>query len=111
MNFGYTMYQAERTMSRAEQRAVDTRRGELAAALSGLLRRDRKATPATMASPVTTVTPAVPDCACALLAGGHEPAPQTSGRCRGPVPLSTPLAPQEHSPHPGKEAGFQPAHS
>jgi len=64
MNVGYTLYQAERTMSRAEQRAVDTRRGELAAALSCLLRRNRQP------SPVTTVAahPAVPDCACALIA-------------------------------------------
>ena len=64
MNFGYTLYQAERTMSRAEQHAVDTQRGELAAALSRLLRRNRQP------SPVTTVAahPAVPDCACALIA-------------------------------------------
>ena len=64
MNVGYTLYQAERTMSRAEQRALDIRRGELAAALSRLLRRNRKP------SPVTTVAahPAVPDCACALIA-------------------------------------------
>ena len=48
------MYQAERTMSRAEQRAVDTRRGELAAALSRLLGRNREATPATMANDIKT---------------------------------------------------------
>src|SRR5215475_11080050 len=110
MNFGYTVYQAERTLSRAEQRAADTQRGELAAALSRLLRRNRKAAPAPMASPVTTVTPAVPDCACALLSpGGHEPAPQTPGRRGDAVPPTTPLAPEEHSPLPGEEAGFQPA--
>jgi hypothetical protein len=70
MNIGYTIYQAERTMSPAEQRAVDTQRGELAAALSRLLRRNRKAG---SASPATTLIPqaahpAVPGCACALIA-------------------------------------------
>lgn len=64
MNFGYTLYQAERTMSRAEQRAVDTRRGELAAALSRLLRRNRQPGPVTTAA----THPAVPGCACALIA-------------------------------------------
>jgi hypothetical protein len=68
MNFGYTIYQAERPMSRAEQRAADTQRGELAAALSRLLRRNRKPTPATVASPVTMAHSPVPDCACALIA-------------------------------------------
>lgn len=38
MNAGYQIYQAERRPSRAEQRAIDARRGELAAALSRLLR-------------------------------------------------------------------------
>jgi hypothetical protein len=64
MNFGYTLYQAERTMSRAERRAVDIQRGEMAAALSRLRRRNRQR------GPVTTVAahPTVPDCACALIA-------------------------------------------
>lgn len=34
MNNGYLIYQAERTMSGAEQRAADAYRGELAAALA-----------------------------------------------------------------------------
>jgi hypothetical protein len=37
MNFGYLTYQAEHTPSRAEQRAADAQRGELARTLSGLL--------------------------------------------------------------------------
>jgi hypothetical protein len=68
MSFGYMIYQAERPMSRAEQRAADIRRGELAAALSRLLRRGRKARPADTVTTLTpeTALPAVPDCACAL---------------------------------------------
>jgi hypothetical protein len=64
MNFGYTLYQAERAMSRAEQRAADTRRGELAAVLARLLRRNRQPGLVTTAA----AHPAVPDCACALIA-------------------------------------------
>jgi hypothetical protein len=74
MSFGYMIYQAERTMSRAEQRAADTRRGELAAALSCLLRRNRKAMPATRVNPATALCP-VPDCACALIASEPDCAP------------------------------------
>jgi hypothetical protein len=37
MNLGYLIHQAERTPSRAEQRAADMRRGELASTLSRLL--------------------------------------------------------------------------
>jgi len=37
MNLGYLTYQAERTPSRAEQRAADAQRGELARTLAGLL--------------------------------------------------------------------------
>ena len=70
MNFGYMIYQAERTMSRAEQHAADTQRGELAAALSRLLRRNRTARPATTVSPAAAL-PTIPDCACELIA--HVP--------------------------------------
>lgn len=74
------IYQAERPVSRAEQHAADTQRGELAAALSRLLRRNRTARPATTLTPVTPVTPetalpAVPDCACALIAAEPDCAP------------------------------------
>jgi hypothetical protein len=41
MNIPYMMYQAERPVSRSEQLAVDTIRGELARALSGLLHGGR----------------------------------------------------------------------
>jgi hypothetical protein len=41
MNVGYLIHQAERPMSAEEQRAADVRRGELALALSRLLRRNR----------------------------------------------------------------------
>jgi hypothetical protein len=44
MNHGYLLYQAERTVSRAEQCAADARRGELAHALSGLLHPHRATT-------------------------------------------------------------------
>jgi hypothetical protein len=74
MNIGYTIYQAERTMSPAERRAADTQRGELAAALSRRLRRSRKQVPATALAPQAT-HPAVPDCACALLAAEPDCAP------------------------------------
>jgi hypothetical protein len=74
MSFGYMIYQAERPMSRAEQHAADTQRGELAAALSRLLRRNRKARPATTLTPETAL-PAVPDCACALIASEPDCAP------------------------------------
>jgi hypothetical protein len=39
MNIGYMIYTAERTVSVAEQRAADDRRGELARNLSLLLHR------------------------------------------------------------------------
>jgi hypothetical protein len=42
MNIGFLLYQAERTPDRAEQRAVDAQRGELARALSGLLHPRRR---------------------------------------------------------------------
>ena len=42
MNFGYLTYQAERTPSRAEQRAADIQQGELARTLSGLLHPRRR---------------------------------------------------------------------
>jgi len=41
MNVGYLIHQAERPVSVAERRAADIRRGELALALSRLLRRNR----------------------------------------------------------------------
>jgi hypothetical protein len=41
MNVGYLVHQAERPMSVEERRAADIRRGELALALSRLLRRNR----------------------------------------------------------------------
>jgi hypothetical protein len=71
MNIGYLIYQAERPMSGAEQRAADDRRGELAAALSRWRRRGRQASPVTSVTATglatsTTALPAVPDCACAL---------------------------------------------
>jgi hypothetical protein len=113
MNIGYMAYQAERPMSRAEQRAADNQRGELAAALSRRLRRKRAASPASAVAPAAPATAlaAVPDCACELcFPGGHEPAPQTPGRRRDAVSPATPLAPEEHSPLPGEEADFQPAH-
>jgi hypothetical protein len=68
MNIGYLIYQAERPMLRAEQRAADDRRGELAAALSRWRRRGRKASPVTSVTATgrATALPAVPDCACAL---------------------------------------------
>lgn len=43
MNIGYLIQQAERTPSRAEQRAADIQRGELARALAGLLHPRRGA--------------------------------------------------------------------
>jgi hypothetical protein len=42
MNFGYTIYQAERTRTCAETREEDRRRGELAAALTRPWRRKRR---------------------------------------------------------------------
>ena len=44
MNISYMIYQAERIPSRAEQRAIDAQRGELARTLAGLLRSRRRAT-------------------------------------------------------------------
>jgi len=41
MNVGYLIHQAERPLSVRERREADTRRGELALALSRLLRRNR----------------------------------------------------------------------
>ena len=41
MNVGYLVHQAERPMSAEERRAADVRHGELALALSRLLRRNR----------------------------------------------------------------------
>jgi hypothetical protein len=41
MNVGYLVHQAERPTSEEERRAADIRRGELALALSRLLRRNR----------------------------------------------------------------------
>jgi len=41
MNVGYLIHQAERPMSVRERREADVRRGELALALSRLLRRNR----------------------------------------------------------------------
>jgi hypothetical protein len=41
MNIGYMIYQAERTLSAAEQRTADAQRGALARNLSLLLRRDQ----------------------------------------------------------------------
>jgi hypothetical protein len=43
MNISYLIYQAERPVSRAEQRAIDIERGEFARAVSGLRRRNRPA--------------------------------------------------------------------
>jgi hypothetical protein len=42
MNIAYTMHQAERRMSAAERREADVRRGQLALALTSLLRPDRR---------------------------------------------------------------------
>jgi hypothetical protein len=39
MNIGYLIYQAERQQSAAERRAEDVRRGELARAITQLVRR------------------------------------------------------------------------
>jgi hypothetical protein len=39
MNIAYLIYQAERQPSAAEQRAIDTRRGELASGLAQLMQR------------------------------------------------------------------------
>jgi hypothetical protein len=69
MNNGYLLYQAERTPSRAEQRAADARRGELARSLSQLLhpRRDTAAStadcpcPADYPCPAPGTAVAVPD--------------------------------------------------
>ena len=41
MNVGYLIHQAQRPLSVRERREADTRRGELALALSRLLRRNR----------------------------------------------------------------------
>ena len=41
MNVGYLIHQAERPMSEKERRVADIRRGEVALALSRLLRRNR----------------------------------------------------------------------
>jgi hypothetical protein len=41
MNVGYLIHQAERPMSEKERRVSDIRRGEVALALSRLLRRNR----------------------------------------------------------------------
>ena len=43
MNISYLVYQAERIPSRAEQRAIDAQRGELARTLTSLLRGRRRA--------------------------------------------------------------------
>jgi hypothetical protein len=45
MNIAYLIYQAERTPSAAEQRAIDTHRGELASGLAQLLHRRPAAAP------------------------------------------------------------------
>jgi len=43
VNISYMIYTAERIPSRAEQRAIDAQRGELARTLAGLLRSRRRA--------------------------------------------------------------------
>ena len=43
MNISYLLYQAERTRGAAEQREIDARTGELAAAIAGLVRAGRRA--------------------------------------------------------------------
>ncbi len=43
MNISYLLYQAERTPGAAEQREIDARAGELAAAIAGLGRAGRRA--------------------------------------------------------------------
>jgi hypothetical protein len=43
MNISYLLYQAERTHDAAEQREIDARTGELAAAIAGLGRAGRRA--------------------------------------------------------------------
>jgi hypothetical protein len=58
MNLGYLIQQAERTPSRAEQRAADARRGELARAISGLL-HPRRGTDRRCQATTTVIT--VPD--------------------------------------------------
>jgi hypothetical protein len=69
MNIGYLIYQAERPRTAAERRADDVRRGELAKALSQVLRGRRRD-----AAPVQPVQPVRP--ALALV---REPAVSTAG--------------------------------
>jgi hypothetical protein len=63
MYVSYLIYQAERPRSAAERRAEDINRGELAKALSGLLRRRRRTAPAAPSAPVAPVSPVAPACA------------------------------------------------
>ncbi|HTU73882.1 MAG TPA: hypothetical protein VMG38_10225 [Trebonia sp.] len=61
MNLGYLLYQGEHTPDRAEQRAADAQRGELARILSGLLHPHRgpdRTGPATGAVVVPDYLPA-----------------------------------------------------
>jgi hypothetical protein len=57
MNLGYLLYQAERTVYRAEQRAADAQRGELARTLSSLLHPRRGTDCAGPAAGTTVVVP------------------------------------------------------
>ena len=83
MNLTYLMYQAERPRSAAEQRAEDTRRGELAMALTRVLRGRRRVSPAAVAAPAVPVAVAARP-ALTVLSGTAAtvvPAPRPAPAC------------------------------
>jgi hypothetical protein len=82
MNLSYLIYQAERPRSAAEQRAEDARRGELAMALTRVLRGRRQVSPTAPTVPATSAVPARP--ALTVLSGTDAitvPAPRLAAQC------------------------------
>jgi hypothetical protein len=81
MNLTYLMYQAERPRSAAEQRAEDTRRGELAMALTRVLRGRRQVSHAAAAPGARTVSARPALTVLSGTAATAVPAPRLAAQC------------------------------
>jgi hypothetical protein len=82
VSFTYLIYQAERPRSAAEQRAEDTRRGELAMALSRVLRGRHATVPAVGSAPAEPAAQARPALTVVRAPAAYTvPAPRVAAPC------------------------------